>query len=127
VAPWYLAGRIGLESVDLFSKLGKMTFGSDSPTLSALEGFSKSMELSSSDHAQQHPWSLESILNLSADVFTQLAEQRWLFEYAPSLLKGNKLGFSKKAQVEFTDARKAKRLSEIEANLKALNRPDVTI
>jgi hypothetical protein len=41
---------------------------------------------------------------MSADVFTQLAEQRWLFQYLPSLWKGNKLGFSEKAQSAFREA-----------------------
>jgi hypothetical protein len=40
---------------------------------------------------------MENLLNLSADVFTQLAEQRWMFTHLPSLLRGNKLGFSKEA------------------------------
>jgi len=44
---------------------------------------------------------MENLLNLSADVFTQLAEQRWMFTHLPSLLKGNKLGFSKEAQEKF--------------------------
>jgi len=97
VAPWYIGARVGLETVNLFTKVGKMIAGSESPALSSIEGFIKSTNLSTSDYGQQHMWAMENILNMGADVFTQLAEQRWLFEYAPSLMKGSKLGFSKEA------------------------------
>jgi len=45
---------------------------------------------------------------MGADVFLQLAEQRWLFTHLPSLLKGNKLGFDEKAR----DIWKEKNVSE---------------
>ena len=98
VGPWYIAARIGLNSMDLFSKIGKMVAGSDSPNLSAIEGFTASLGTSTSDYAQEHLWSVENLLNMSADVFLQLAEQRWLFTHLPSLLKGNKLGFDEEAR-----------------------------
>lgn len=98
VGPWYIAARIGINSADLFAKIGKITTGSDSPTLSAIEGFVASLGTSTSDYAQEHLWSLENILNMGSDVFLQLAEQRWLFTHLPSLLRGNTLGFDKKAQ-----------------------------
>lgn len=104
VGPWYIAARVGLSSADLFAKMGKMTFGSDNELFSAIEGFSKATTMSTSDYGQQHAWGIENLLNMSADVFTQLAEQRWLFKYLPSLLKGNKLGFSEKAQSAFREA-----------------------
>jgi hypothetical protein len=31
---------------------------------------------------------MENLLNMGADTFTQLAEQRWIFNFAPALLKG---------------------------------------
>lgn len=123
VAPWYIGARVGLETVNLFTKVGKMIAGSESPTLSSIEGFIKSTNLSTSDYGQQHMWAMENILNMGADVFTQLAEQRWLFEYAPSLMKGSKLGFSKEAQKKFTtdfQASKIKQLKETKNSLSAL-------
>lgn len=124
VAPWYIGARVGLETVNLFTKLGKIVAGSDSPKLSAIEGFIKSTDFSTSDYASQHMWSVENLLNMSADVFTQLAEQRWLFEYAPSLMKGSKLGFSKEAQKKFTTDFQAKRLSELK-NIKKLKEQNI--
>ena len=35
-----------------------------------------------------HMWSMETGLKLVADVFTQLAEQRWLFKYGTAMLSG---------------------------------------
>ena len=31
---------------------------------------------------------MENLLNLGADTFTQLAEQRWIFKFVPALVKG---------------------------------------
>lgn len=112
VAPWYIGARVALGFADVMPKLGKMVVGSDSPVLSEIEGFAHSLGFSNSDHASQNAWSMENILNLGSDVFTQLAEQRWLFQYAPSLMKGSKLGFSKEAQDAFR-ANKLKELNEL--------------
>lgn len=111
IAPWYIGARVLISSADLFAKVGKMIpgIGNNSPKLSYLEGLNAAMTQSTSDWSkgsqemgmQAHAWSLENLLNLSADVFTQLAEQRWMFTHLPSLLKGNKLGFSKEAQEKF--------------------------
>ena len=111
IAPWYIGARVLLSSTDLFAKVGKMIpgIGSESPMLSYLEGLNAAATQSTSDWSkgsqelgmQAHAWSMENLLNLSADVFTQLAEQRWMFTHLPSLLKGNKLGFSKEAQEKF--------------------------
>lgn len=109
ISPWYIGARVLLGASDLFAKVGKMTTGSDSPFLSYLEGLNKTFTQSTSDYSQGsqemgiqgNAWSLENLLNLSADVFTQLAEQRWMFTHVPSLLKGNKLGFNKEAQEQF--------------------------
>ena len=111
IAPWYIGARILLSSADLFAKVGKMLpgVGSESPLLSYLEGINAAFTQSTSDWSRgsqelgmdAHAWSLENLLNLSSDVFTQLAEQRWMFTHLPSLLKGNKLGFSKEAQEKF--------------------------
>lgn len=98
VGPWYIAARIGMNTVDIGTKIGKMIAGPDSPNLSAIEGFVASLGTSVSDYAQEHLWSAENILNMAGDVFLQLAEQRWLFSHLPSLLKGNKLGFDEAAR-----------------------------
>ena len=104
VAPWYIGTRVALNTVDMISKLGKILTGSENSTLSTLEGFSKSLTFSNSDYAQgsseaeipAHAWSIENLLNISADTFTQLAEQRWIFKYVPSIVKG-KAGWDDKA------------------------------
>lgn len=99
VSLWYIGARVGLNTVDLMAKLGKVFTGSDSPTLSAIEGFTKSLSFSTSDYAQgsneaevpAHAWSLENLLNIGADTFTQLAEQRWIFQQIPALIKGKNI------------------------------------
>lgn len=98
IGPWYIAARVGMNVADISTKIGKMVAGPDSPNLSAIEGFISSFGTSVSDNAQEHLWSIENILNMSGDVFLQLAEQRWLFTHLPSLLQGNKLGFSETAR-----------------------------
>ena len=50
--------------------MGTDSFGMDIPALSAIEGFNKSMNLSTSDHSMQKMWTIENLLNMSADVFT---------------------------------------------------------
>lgn len=132
VSPIYLGARVGLNTIDLVSKLGKVFTGSDSPTLSALEGFTKSLAFSTSDYSQgsteaetpAHAWSMENLLNMGADTFTQLAEQRWIFNFAPAILKGragiqNKWGqeAAKKMQTEAWEKTGAKSLN---ARIKAI-------
>ena len=51
MSPIYLGIRVGLNTIDIISKLGKVFTGSDSPTLSELEGFTKSLSFSTSDYA----------------------------------------------------------------------------
>ena len=110
VSPWYIGARVILETSDLLGKILKMaTVESDNSFASWLEGFNQATTMSSSDFArgsselgiEAHPWHYENLLDLGANVFTQLAEQRWLFTHAPSLLSGTKLGFSEEAQKEF--------------------------
>jgi len=55
-----------------------MILGSESPTLSYIEGVNKALTQSTSDWSrgsselgmEAHAWSAENLLNLSADVFT---------------------------------------------------------
>lgn len=86
VNTWYLGARVLLNIADLSAKTGKIFLGDDVPVLNLVEGISKSTDFSSSDYAVEHVWSAENILNLSADVFTQLAEQRWIFEKIPKMM-----------------------------------------
>lgn len=98
ISPWYLGARIALNASDFFIKGAKMAIGNDSPKLSAIEGFLASFSTSISDDASKNLWSLENLINMGADVFLQLAEQRWIFSHLPSMIQGNELGYSKKAQ-----------------------------
>lgn len=97
VGPWYIGAGIATEVAKVGSVLGKIFVGSDNKFLSAVEGFTQSLEPTSSQYAQDHAWALENILNLTGDVFKQLYEQRWLFKYAPALFKGT-TGTSEAAQ-----------------------------
>lgn len=102
ISPWYIGARLALSSADLVAKIGKMLPGvsSDNKVLSYLEGLNAAWTTSTSDDAQQHAWKLENIFNLGADVFTQLAEQRWIFQRAGAI-KNGKLAYDKKAQEKY--------------------------
>lgn len=134
VSPIYLGLRVGLNVTDLFAKLGKVFTGSNSPTLSAIEGFTESMSFSSSDYAKgssdadipAHAWSMENILNIGADTFTQLAEQRWLFKFAPSLIKGragiqNEFGKQGAVKIKKEALESANIKKSLESRLSAIN------
>jgi hypothetical protein len=43
---------MAMNLTELMAKMGKVFTGSDSPTLSAIEGFTKSLSFSTSDYAQ---------------------------------------------------------------------------
>jgi hypothetical protein len=70
VGPVIAGISMGINSLDLVAKLGKMIGGSDNSTLSALEGWSKSMnrQMAKSEYAQQHTWSFENILDSVCDL-----------------------------------------------------------
>lgn len=91
IAPYYLGIGIGLQTAKLGATLGKIFAGSDSEVLSNIEGFVKSMQPSVSDYSTQKMWTVENLLNLVGDVFLQLGQQRWLFEYAPAAFTGGKV------------------------------------
>jgi len=64
--------------------------------------------MDTSDHAQSHPWGVENMLNLSSDVFTQLAEQRWIFRQLPKLYTNGVDPFTKEGAAKiYDDATKA--------------------
>lgn len=82
--------NIAVQATGFLSTLGKMFLGSDSPTLSALEGWAQSMDRqgAKSEYAQQNMWCWENMINLIGDVAGQLREQRFLFKEAPALFLG---------------------------------------
>ena len=85
VSPWYIGLRVAINTADLFAALGNMVTDG---AFNGVEGYIKSLGYSTSDYGQERPWALENIINMSADVFTQLAEQRWIFKYPTSSFKG---------------------------------------
>lgn len=90
VGPAVAGLSVATQAVGLFGTLGKILVGSDSPTLSAMEGWSKSLnrQMAKSEYAQENTWCLENWINLIGDVAAQLKEQRFLFEKVPALFKG---------------------------------------
>ena len=89
---------IATQSAGFLSVLGKMLVGSDSPTLSAIEGWSKSVDRhNTTDYAKQNTWCWENFINLIGDVAGQLREQRVIFNKLPAVFKGS-AGMSEKNQ-----------------------------
>lgn len=89
VGPWIAGASVATQLVGLAGTLGKMLTGSDSPTFSAMEGWSKSVnrQTAKSQFAQENTWCWENFISLIGDVTGQLKEQRFLFEFAPALFK----------------------------------------
>lgn len=89
----YIGTRIGLSMAQLMPTIGKIFTGNDNSFLSKMEGVNKAFTFSTSDRTQgsaeagieADPWTMETGLKLIADVFTQLAEQRWIFKYGNAL------------------------------------------
>lgn len=90
VGPWIAGLSIATQAAGLLGTLGKMVGGSDAPTWSALEGWSKSVSRqgATSEYAQEHTWCWENFINLIGDVAGQLKEQRFIFEKVPYVFKG---------------------------------------
>lgn len=91
VGPAVAGISIATQLAGLGATLGKMLIGSESPTLSAIEGWSKSLNRqgATSEYAQEHTWCWENFINLIGDVAGQLKEQRFIFEKIPIALKGS--------------------------------------
>ena len=70
VGPAVAGLSVATQAVGLFGTLGKILVGSDSPTLSAMEGWSKSLnrQMAKSEYAQENTWCLENWINLIGDV-----------------------------------------------------------
>lgn len=90
VGPWIAGASVAVQSAGFLATLGKMAFGSDSPNLSAIEGWVNSVnrQTAKTDYAQEHTWCWENFINLVGDVAGQLKEQRFIFEKAPVIFKG---------------------------------------
>lgn len=90
VGPWITGLSLATQLAGVGATLGKMIVGSDSPTLSAIEGWSKSVSRqgAKTEYAQQNAWCWENFINLIGDVAGQLKEQRFVFEKIPYIFKG---------------------------------------
>ena len=90
VGPWIAGLSVATQMAGLGATLGKMLVGSDSPTLSAIEGWSQSLnrQTAKTDYAQQNTWCWENFIDLIGDVAGQLKEQRFIFEKIPAAVKG---------------------------------------
>lgn len=104
VGPVIAGLSMGTQVTNMVMKLSKMVTGSDNPTLSAIEGWTESWDRQGlkSEYAQNNTWCWENMIDVVGDLVGQLREQRMLFEYAPSVVKGLKIvkwnGIDKKAQ-----------------------------
>ena len=104
----YMAARIGINMAEIMPAIGKVFLGSDNELMSQIEGWNKAFSFSTSDSTQgseelgieADPWTMETGLKLISDVFTQLAEQRFLFKYgsaAASRVNSKMLGEGEEA------------------------------
>lgn len=93
VGPWIAGLSITTQLAGLGATLGKMIAGSDSPTLSEIEGWSKSVSRqgAQTEYAQENTWCWENFINLIGDVAGQLKEQRFIFEKIPYALSGTNI------------------------------------
>lgn len=93
VGPWIAGLSIATQAAGLLGTLGKMAGGSDAPTWSALEGWSKSISRqgATTEYAQEHTWCWENFINLIGDVAGQLKEQRFIFKKVPYIFKGSNM------------------------------------
>ena len=135
VGPWYLGMRVGINTLGLMGTLGNMITGGDVDFFNGLEGFTKSMNTSQSDWvtggvagtegtSTAHAWSLESMIGMAADVFTQLQEQRWLFKYPMKMIKGEELAnvmYNEKAKQDWITKKTNERLTEFKKLLDVNN------
>lgn len=122
VGPWITGLSLATQLAGVGATLGKMLVGSDSPTLSAIEGWSKSVNRqgAKTEYAQQNAWCWENFINLIGDVAGQLKEQRFVFEKIPYIFKGANM-MSKKGQAAKLAELQQKQLKLANTKLKDLN------
>lgn len=116
VNTWYIGARVTMNVADLMAKTTKV-FGLDTELASQVEGFTQGLSFSTSDYSGEHTWTAENILNLGADVFTQLAEQRWIFKEFPKLY-GNKSIATDAERKQFLEEARNNRYKELLQKLK---------
>lgn len=104
VGPTLIGLNVATSLVGLFGTFGKMISGSDSPTLSNMEGWAKSISQQGnvSEYASKNTWCWENFINLAGDVAKQLKEQRFIFEKMPALFTGKYVG-SKSSYNKYLD------------------------
>lgn len=122
VGPWITGLSLATQLAGVGATLGKMLVGSDSPTLSAIEGWSKSVSRqgAQTEYAQQNAWCWENFINLIGDVAGQLKEQRFVFEKIPYIFKGANM-MSKEGQAAKLAELQQKQLKLANTKLKDLN------
>lgn len=119
VGPYIAGVSVASQLVGLAGTLGKMLTGSESPTFSAMEGWSKSVnrQTAKSQYAQENTWCWENFISLIGDVAGQLKEQRFIFEFAPAMFKGNSILGAK----GLTETKRSKYIAEQAEKYKQLN------
>ncbi len=81
-----------VQTAGLFGTVGRVITGDSSEFARNLEGWGQSMNRQSgrTEAAASDPWSMESFVNLVADVAAQLREQRAVFKQVPKLFNKGK-------------------------------------
>lgn len=93
-----------VQTAGLFGTIDRMITGDSSEFARNLEGWAQSMnrQTGRTEEATANPWSMESFVNLVADVVGQLREQRAIFKNVPKLFNGGK-GVNKEYLKELED------------------------
>lgn len=86
VNTYYIGASVGYQSAKLMTTLARMLGGgSDSSILNRSENWLNQFEMGVSKHSKENAWSFENMIGMAGDVFTQLKQQRWIFEQSPKL------------------------------------------
>lgn len=86
VNTYYIGASVGYQSAKLMTTLARMLGGgSDSSILNRSENWLNQFEMGVSEHSRENAWSFENMIGMAGDVFTQLKQQRWIFEQSPKL------------------------------------------
>lgn len=90
VGPVVRGLSVASQAAGLLATLGKVAVGNDNELLNSIQGWAKTVNRNNqTDYAAQNTWCMENFINMIGDTAGQLAEQRFLFEYAPALIKGS--------------------------------------
>lgn len=89
VGPIVRGLSVATQAAGLLATIGKIGVGNENKLLNNVQGWSKSVSRhSQTDYAAQNTWCMENFLNMIGDTVGQLAEQRFLFQYVPAMIKG---------------------------------------